>query len=267
MRPWNSLLPMRSVSLPTQSPVGVPSMSNTPAPRVRPGFHEMGRPLAGSRAAMPDRATAPAPAASPAKRVVHPALVPADVDGLAGDGHRGERVAAGVVDPRRLHVRARGADLEAGHRVAHRRRGRGSAPVAATTTYDAVGRDVEIPHVGVEDGQAADRVRRWSATAPAPRSRRRCRWRRSGCSAWPLSVVKFPTANRRRPSGVTSIFSTNVVPPLWTPAIARLMNGSRAPVVALSVANARWATPPTWVKLPATHSRFADQAQVPHRRR
>src|SRR6266699_1014372 len=53
-------LPIQSVSLPTQSPVGVAYTAYAPAPRgLRPGFQENGTPLAGSRAATPGRGTAP----------------------------------------------------------------------------------------------------------------------------------------------------------------------------------------------------------------
>ena len=47
--------------------LGGGDQANTPSPRSRPGFQGRGRPLTGSRAAMPSRATAPGPARSPAK--------------------------------------------------------------------------------------------------------------------------------------------------------------------------------------------------------
>ena len=57
--------PIRVVSLPTQRPWLVANSAWAPTPRVRPGFHDSGSPLTGSRAAMPSRATAPGPAWSP----------------------------------------------------------------------------------------------------------------------------------------------------------------------------------------------------------
>src|SRR5918994_2002034 len=53
---------MRSVSLPIQRPWAVATRAKAPTPRSRPGFQDRGRPLTGSRAAMPSRATAPGPA-------------------------------------------------------------------------------------------------------------------------------------------------------------------------------------------------------------
>src|SRR3954451_9974914 len=50
-----------SVSEPTKSPLALASMSWTPTPRVRVGFHEYGIPLSVSSAAMPVRDTAPWP--------------------------------------------------------------------------------------------------------------------------------------------------------------------------------------------------------------
>ncbi|TWG91018.1 hypothetical protein L615_008500000120 [Nocardioides sp. J9] len=68
-------------------------------------------------------------------------------------------------------------------------------------------------------------------------------------------VWKLPTATSRSPSGVMSNLRTWVTPSLWLPAITRLMKVVGAPVVGLSVARARWARPPTWVKAPPIQSR------------
>ena len=57
--------PICVVSLPTQSPWLVANIAWAPTPRARPGFHDSGRPLTGSSAAMPSRGTAPGPALSP----------------------------------------------------------------------------------------------------------------------------------------------------------------------------------------------------------
>ena len=57
--------PIVVVSLPTHSPWPVAKSAWAPTPRVRPGFHDSGRPLTGSRAAMPVAGTAPGPAWSP----------------------------------------------------------------------------------------------------------------------------------------------------------------------------------------------------------
>ena len=65
-RPWVSP-PILVVSLPTHSPWLVAKSAWAPTPRVRPGFHDSGRPLTGSSAAMPARGTAPGPAWSPWK--------------------------------------------------------------------------------------------------------------------------------------------------------------------------------------------------------
>ena len=64
IRPWTSP-PILVVSLPTHRPAGVAYIAWAPTPRARPGFHDSGRPLTGSRAAMPSRDTAPGPAWSP----------------------------------------------------------------------------------------------------------------------------------------------------------------------------------------------------------
>ena len=81
------------------------------------------------------------------ERVVHPALVPADVDGLAGGLDRPQGVAAGVVDPGRLQVGPRRERLETRGGVAQRpgvlAAGGGDHEVGA------VGRDVDATHVGV----------------------------------------------------------------------------------------------------------------------
>src|SRR5215208_3792706 len=80
--------------------------------------------------------------------VVHPALVAADVDRGPGDGHTVEGVAAGVVDPGRLLAGPRGPQLPAGGGVAQ-----AAGPVGAggpDHEVAAVGRDVDIAHVGVE---------------------------------------------------------------------------------------------------------------------
>src|SRR5262245_42363381 len=69
IRAWEVLpgvWPSRVVSDPTYSPSSVASMSWTPTPRARVGFHEYGMPLAGLSAAMPSRLTAPWPGLSPA---------------------------------------------------------------------------------------------------------------------------------------------------------------------------------------------------------
>src|SRR4029453_12626788 len=100
---------MRSVSLPIHRPWAVATRAKAPTPRSRPGVQDRGRPLTGSRAAMPSGAAAPGPAVVGREAVVHPALVAADVDRGAGDGHAVEGVAAGVVDPGRLLPGAGGA--------------------------------------------------------------------------------------------------------------------------------------------------------------
>ena len=56
---WWVSPPVSSVSLAIHRPCEVASRSKTPTPRVRPGFHLNGMPLAGSSAAMPERSTAP----------------------------------------------------------------------------------------------------------------------------------------------------------------------------------------------------------------
>src|SRR5215213_7664077 len=80
--------------------------------------------------------------------VVHPPLVAADVDRGPGDGHAVEGVAAGVVDPGRLLAGPRGPQLPARGGVAQ-----AAGPVGAggpDHEVAAVGRDVDIAHVGVE---------------------------------------------------------------------------------------------------------------------
>src|SRR4029450_1725028 len=101
---------MRSVSLPIQRPWLVATRAKAPTPRSRPGFQDRGRPLTGSRGAMPSRG--PTPGAGPAagEPVVRPPRPgrpgrrqscfsppggpavggfegPADVERPAADGH------------------------------------------------------------------------------------------------------------------------------------------------------------------------------------
>ena len=75
MRPCRSP-PICVVSLPTQSPWLVANIAWAPTPRVRPGFHDSGSPLTGSRAAMPERGTAPGPAWSAWKGLLNHRMWP-----------------------------------------------------------------------------------------------------------------------------------------------------------------------------------------------
>src|ERR1700742_1531940 len=68
---------MYSVSEPIHRPVGVAYSANTAAPSgLRPGFQVNGRPLTGSSAARPGRATAPGCAWSTPSGVVFQRLCP-----------------------------------------------------------------------------------------------------------------------------------------------------------------------------------------------
>ena len=109
--------------------------------------------------------------------VVHPAVVAADVDGRLGDLDAPQRVAAGVVGPRRRERRPDGVGLEARRDVAQR---------------------------------AADADRRWwrprSTTRRGTSRRRACscrtRWgSRSACTAW---CTRSSTRRRSRRSGRSS---------------------------------------------------------------
>src|SRR3954451_15326182 len=65
MRPRRKKSPIRSVSEAIHRPCGLTRKSKTPTPRVRVGFHVIGRAFSGFSAARPCRDTAPGPAASP----------------------------------------------------------------------------------------------------------------------------------------------------------------------------------------------------------
>ena len=82
-----------------------------------PGQRQAGGRVDGADARPADRART---GVVPALRVVQPALVALDVHGRVGDGDRVQRVAAGVVDPRRPG-RREVVGLEPGGRVAQRR--------------------------------------------------------------------------------------------------------------------------------------------------
>ncbi len=107
--------------------------------------------------------------------VVDPAVVPARVDHVAGDGDRVERVAAGVVDPRRRDVDrgaggrgAGGGDVEPGDRVA-----------------DAEG------HASRRSGS---RCRRWRGTSRPARSQR-CGRSRAGSEQLLLRIGAVKSAS------------------------------------------------------------------------
>ncbi len=131
-----------------------------PTPRVRPGFHDNGSPLTGSRAAMPSRATAPGPGLVTLVGVVLPAEVTAGVDRRPGDRDAVRRVAAGVVTPGRPLSVADGAGLPARRRVAHRVAGGapGERTGGAHDEVRAVGREVDVTHPGVEHAGTVVRI-------------------------------------------------------------------------------------------------------------
>ncbi|GAT68120.1 hypothetical protein PS9374_03781 [Planomonospora sphaerica] len=91
------------------------------------------------------------------ERVVGPAEVAADVDRLRGHGHRVAGVAAGVVDPGRVEVRARGVGLPPRVGVAEFGRAAGVGARRRHHEEPAVRRVVHVAHVGVE-GAGAGRL-------------------------------------------------------------------------------------------------------------
>ena len=185
------------------------SSAYAPAPRgLRPGFQASGMPVAGSRAAMPGRGTAPGPVAVVAVRVVHPPLVAADVHGRAGDRDGQQRVAAGVRGPgaaARRHRRRRsrtGPRCRTGCRRCRRRwwRPRSSCRPARSRRP---ARTCRTPRSSrpPRSPRARQSVR---TAAVAPDRSHIAIWSRGS----PSTVLKLPMAISRLPSGVMSILLT-----------------------------------------------------------
>ena len=102
------------------------------------------------------------------ERVVLPAGVAAGVDDGVGDLDRVRRVAAGVVDPRRLRPPRRSRRCRTGRCCRRPCPAPPYAPVVDDHEEAAVGGEVEVAHVAVERRRAGGLVERGLPVRPSP---------------------------------------------------------------------------------------------------